>query len=107
MPNFPKAKAARDKKQGVTEYAAHSFKNTLYHTKQWKALRLAMLRDEPTCRECRLAGEVKLASVLDHIQPVRLGGEMWDTNNLQPLCYRCHARKSQSEKQKGRGDYAK
>ena len=104
MPKFPESKANRlAPKQ--SSYAVKSFVNPLYNTKQWKALRLAMLQDEPLCRECRAADKITLARVLDHIQPVRLGGEMWEQSNLQPLCVSCHQRKSQSEKFKSEKDY--
>ena len=97
MPKFPENKLKQLGKIGGS-YAVKSFVNPLYHTKQWKALRLAILRDEPTCRECREAGAIKLATVIDHIRPVRLGGAMWNEDNLQPLCLSCHQRKSRSER---------
>jgi 5-methylcytosine-specific restriction endonuclease McrA len=104
VPKFPENKLKQLGKIGGS-YAVKSFVNPLYHTKEWKALRLAVLRDEPLCRECNNAGSVKLANVVDHIQPVRLGGAMWDQDNLQPLCLSCHQRKSRSERTKKEGDY--
>jgi 5-methylcytosine-specific restriction protein A len=35
---------------------------------------------------------------LDHIKPIRLGGEMYDIENLQSLCKSCHGRKSAKER---------
>ena len=104
MPNFPERKDNKAKQERKA-YAVKSFVNPLYHTKQWKALRLSVLRDEPLCRECRLGGKIEVAKVCDHVRPVRLGGEMWERSNLQPLCLSCHQRKSQSEKSKGIKDY--
>jgi 5-methylcytosine-specific restriction protein A len=64
-----------------------------YNTTQWRKLRMIILNDEPICRECKL----KAASVIDHIQPIRLGGEFWAMENLQPLCTGCHNSKSGKE----------
>ena len=64
-----------------------------YNTTQWRKLRMIILNDEPICRECKH----KAASVIDHIQPIRLGGEFWAIENLQPLCTGCHNSKSGKE----------
>jgi 5-methylcytosine-specific restriction protein A len=40
----------------------------------------------------------RLATVVDHIQPVRLGGEFWDRDNWQPMCASCHNAKSAKER---------
>jgi 5-methylcytosine-specific restriction protein A len=37
------------------------------------------------------------AVLVDHIEPVKQGGDMWDPGNLQPLCNLCHERKSAAE----------
>lgn len=39
----------------------------------------------------------QLATVADHVHPVRLGGAFWDPNNIQGLCARCHNIKSSAE----------
>ena len=46
----------------------------------------------PLCVECG-----KVAEVVDHIKPVRLGGDFWQPFNHQPLCHRCHNSKSGRE----------
>ena len=35
--------------------------------------------------------------MVDHIQPIRLGGLPYDPANLAPLCYICHQRKRGKE----------
>jgi 5-methylcytosine-specific restriction protein A len=40
---------------------------------------------------------VTAAQMVDHIKPVRLGGEFWDERNYQSLCNSCHAVKSAKE----------
>lgn len=51
-----------------------------------------VLGREPACRMCG-----QPATVVDHIVPVRLGGND-TTANLQPLCETCHGEKSAGEK---------
>jgi 5-methylcytosine-specific restriction protein A len=60
-------------------------------------LRESVLRDEPLCRQCRDNGIITVAQMVDHIEPVRLGGSFTSLDNLQPLCNRCHASKSGKE----------
>ena len=64
-----------------------------YNTTKWRKLRLLILQSEPICRECKR----KAANVIDHITPIRLGGEFWEVKNLQPLCVSCHNSKSGKE----------
>lgn len=74
-----------------------------YQAGTWKRLRRLVLSRDPLCVECRRRGEVTLATDVDHIEPHR--GE-WakfvDSRNLQGLCHRCHAVKTQAE---GTGHY--
>lgn len=39
---------------------------------------------------CEELGRVTAATVVDHIEPVSLGGSMWDSKNHQALCDPCH-----------------
>ena len=52
---------------------------------------------KPLCREYMSKGLIKPADVLDHINPIRQGGSVWDTSNLQWLSHEAHNRKRQSE----------
>ena len=63
-----------------------------YGTTRWRRMRKVMLAADPLCRECSA-----IATVLDHIQPVRDGGDPWHHDNLQPLCSTCHNSKSGRE----------
>ena len=62
----------------------------------WRKLRALVLREEPLCRACALAGWVTAASEVDHIVPRKAGGSE-ERANLQPLCKPCHARKTAIE----------
>ena len=62
-------------------------------TARWQRLRLAHMDGEPNCRVCG-----RLGRVVDHIRPRRLGGDVWDSANLQTLCTNCHAAKTGKER---------
>lgn len=64
-----------------------------YNSRDWRKLRAYVLAGEPLCREC---GDV--ATVVDHVKPIRLGGSRWSHENLQPLCKAHHDEKSRSER---------
>ena len=67
--------------------------DTRYQSKAWRKARRVYLSHHPVCKYCG-----KLAAVVDHILPVRHGGGFWDSDNWQPLCKRCHDRKSGAER---------
>jgi 5-methylcytosine-specific restriction protein A len=73
------------------------FTNAFYHTPMWRSIRKQVITREPLCRECKRNGITTAAQMVDHIIPVRLGGKTYDTENLQPLCNSCHAKKSSYE----------
>ena len=68
----------------------HGEWHRLYNDQRWRAASRAFLNDHPLCSECGGA-----ASVTDHITPHR-GDErlFWLSENWQPLCKRCHDRKT-------------
>lgn len=53
------------------------------------ALRERQLREEPHCRDCRDAGEQRVAVEVDHILRLEDGGTN-DPENLRSLCKSCH-----------------
>ena len=63
-----------------------------YNSSRWRKARSIYLKHHPRCKECN-----RLAGVVDHIKPVRLGGEFYDPDNWQALCTVCHNRKSGKE----------
>ena len=64
---------------------------------KWRTARQRYLRRFPLCAECLRKGKLSPATVVDHIIPHR-GNErlFWDQGNWQPLCKRCHDRKTGS-----------
>lgn len=68
-----------------------------YQSTEWKQLRKAKLASQPLCEECLRQGRVTKANMVDHIKPIRQGGQALDMNNLQSLCWECHSKKSALE----------
>ncbi len=64
----------------------------IYHSAQWRRLRLRILVANPFCAVCG-----RPASEVDHKQAIEDGGDPWDEGNLQPLCPRCHSAKTWRE----------
>ena len=61
-------------------------------------MREAVFATSPYCLVCEGNGVVRFATEVDHIIPLHLGGSN-DPSNLQPICRRCHAEKTEREKQ--------
>lgn len=83
------------------EYKPGSWSKTdnskIYQSQKWRKLRKWFFVNNPLCAECLRNGTVKEGTDVDHITPIRLGGEVYDENNLQTLCKSCHNRKSAKE----------
>lgn len=60
----------------------------------WLALRQQVLNREPLCRCCAARGVIRAATDVDHIDGDASNN---DDANLQPLCRRCHSRKTARE----------
>ena len=74
----------------------------LYSTSRWQRTRMAQLKREPLCRMCRSDGVVSAAVLVDHIREISDGGAVHDHANLQSLCCKCHARKTEIERKRRR-----
>ncbi|WP_199556241.1 HNH endonuclease [Sandaracinobacteroides hominis] len=69
--------------------------DAIYSTARWRRLRRAKLVEFPLCQDCEAAGRLKPAEAVDHVIPVRLGGEAFPAlSGLRSLCNRCHSRKT-------------
>lgn len=69
-----------------------------YGSWEWKQIRARHLKREPLCRTCYAQGRVTAANTVDHITPIREGGNPRDPDNLQSQCGTCHQRKRQTER---------
>ena len=65
---------------------------------RWRAARNRYLKANPLCVRCRKQGKLTKATVVDHIVPHRGDRTLfWDESNWQPLCKRCHDKKTMTE----------
>ena len=72
---------------------------------RWRKRRKSYLQENPLCVACLAKNTPVEATDIDHIKAHRgdLSAEaFWDEKNWQPLCHRCHARKTQNESHQGR-----
>ena len=67
---------------------------------RWQAARKQFLANRPLCVECQREGKLTPATIVDHIKPHRGDPALfWDEKNWQPLCKKCHDRKTRLEDQ--------
>lgn len=72
--------------------------NKKIYNKRWEKFSKAYLQAHPLCVECMKQGKYTKATVVDHIIPHRGNQKLfWDQSNMQPLCKRCHDRKTLTE----------
>lgn len=70
----------------------------LYATQRWQRASRKFLARNPLCADCGDLGAVEAASEVDHIRPHRGDPKLfWRRSNWQPLCKRCHSRKTARE----------
>ena len=70
-----------------------------YRSAEWRKFRKFYLMEHPVCVHCEAKGLVREASVVDHIVPIREGGNRFAHSNLQPLCDSCHNSKRHGERE--------
>jgi 5-methylcytosine-specific restriction protein A len=69
-----------------------------YRLAEWRKLRARVLQEQPLCVHCFNQKRLTPAQMVDHINPIRLGGEPLDEENLMPLCHHCHQIKRGKER---------
>jgi 5-methylcytosine-specific restriction protein A len=74
-----------------------------YRSRQWRSVRAAFLLDHPLCALCLGHERYVPAAVVDHVVPIKDGGDRFDHGNLQALCVSCHNRKTARESAQRRG----
>jgi len=99
------AQARSEVKKELFENDANALqRDKLYHSARWRKLRILVKASQPRCVTCGGPPDE-----IDHIIPVRLGGEPLEIENLQALCHLCHQRKTSNEAnaEKGKKVYGK
>jgi 5-methylcytosine-specific restriction protein A len=97
MPTKPKANKPLYNLPKKQSEQWSSNQDKFYYSTKWRKLRKQVLTINPLCVYCQKENKPTIATIADHITPVRLGGEIWDLNNLQGLCESCHNKKSAKE----------
>lgn len=69
-----------------------------YHTRRWMLISKNFRHDHPLCQMCLLEGKYEDAKVVDHIIPVPICDDFYDTSNLQSLCERHNIIKGNKDK---------
>ncbi len=65
---------------------------------KWQKARARFLKINPFCVRCYEKGKIVEATVVDHLIPHRGDQALfWDESNWQPLCKKCHDRKTMTE----------
>jgi len=72
----------------------------LYNDRKWRKFSHKLRELNPLCKMCLDKGATTPSSMVDHIKPINSGGAIWDVNNLQCLCKKCHASKSGRDRRK-------
>ena len=83
--------------QKISECARGSASERGYNHR-WQRARERYLKEHPLCVECLKRSQYTPAVVVDHIIPHR-GDEtlFWNQNNWQPLCQKCHNKKTSTQ----------
>jgi 5-methylcytosine-specific restriction enzyme A len=69
--------------------------NDFYHTQAWRKDAAMHINLNPLCVICQAKGRTVPSKVSDHIKEISQGGDVWDWENRQALCSRCHNHKTQ------------
>ena len=88
-------KKLRDKE--YNRYGRDDFGKKFYNTPEWRFIRKHQLAEHPLCEECLKNGKIVKATMVDHIIPIKQGGNKLASSNLQSICWSCHSRKSVKE----------
>lgn len=80
------------------DYQARQTKDPFYQTYKWRKLRNEFIKQHPLCVMCKEDNTLTPAYAVDHITPIKDGGERFNWNNLQSLCKTHHAVKSSAER---------
>lgn len=73
-------------------------RDPFYHTARWRRTSRLFLQNNPLCILCRERGITEASAISDHIIPKDVCDNPYDIRNLQPLCKKCHAKKSAQDK---------
>ena len=80
------------------EHAKFHVQDRSIYNSKWNRVRKIFLIAHPFCVRCKSEGRLVKATVVDHIVPHRGDKALfWDEGNWQPLCKKCHDKKTMTE----------
>ncbi|KNY29057.1 HNH endonuclease [Pseudobacteroides cellulosolvens] len=88
----------REEWQTYNRFYRDEFSKRFYSSRAWRKVRERKLMINPLCELCMKEERLAAATVVDHIIPIKDGGEVWDLENMQSLCKTCHERKGAMER---------
>ena len=69
-----------------------------HNNARWHKIAKAWRKSHPLCNPCQQKGFTTAATEVDHIVAVfRAPDRMFDTKNIQSICYDCHIQKTRTE----------
>ena len=115
MPRYPRIKDTKDRFDKNGNLLCRNCENFVSKTRRhycsekcmeefnrnnsWFWIRKDVLRrDRYTCSICKKRLRKRFLDV-DHIIPVKMGGQLFDKNNLRTLCKECHKAKSDLDRE--------
>ena len=96
IPKMPWEKSFVENKFGRTELSRQGW----YSGVKWRKMRSYILDKEPLCRDCLKLGRCRPAQMVDHIIPIEPDSPnelKFGEDNLCPLCFSCHNKKTLRE----------
>lgn len=85
------------KKKSKTKIERNKDEVAFYKTYRWRRTSEQYRKTNPLCCMCEDEGRTKKANVVDHIKPIKEGGQLYDWNNLQSLCHKHHNKKTKQD----------
>lgn len=68
-----------------------------YLSRAWRRFRAWYLANHPFCELCLKKGQLVTAKMVDHVIELKDGGAQLAEENVQALCWSCHANKTARE----------
>jgi 5-methylcytosine-specific restriction protein A len=90
-------KVVRSWKPEKVAFEREDNNDKFYNSWPWRKARKAFRLKNPLCKHCDDKGIATAAKVVDHIIPMKAGGDPLKETNFQSLCNRCHNIKSSNE----------
>ena len=87
-----KSKSKKLLNQNYDKFKRDLKSKEFYNSTKWRKLRKTYISEHPFCVKCG-----RFAKIIDHIVPIKQGGEKLNKENLQSLCLACHNEKTSKE----------